>query len=96
MLLVDRLIHRWHWETAEQPPSFGLGRPTGVNLIEGNRRQAIELLDSLTYGAHVPPETAEARAAWRASRDEVVAKTKAWRSRRKDGGIVTPPPGGDA
>jgi hypothetical protein len=41
MLLVDRLIHAWHWQTREERPSFGLGRPTGVNLIEGNRRQVL-------------------------------------------------------
>src|SRR5262245_16842999 len=30
MVLIDQLIHRWHWETRAQRPKFGLGRPTGV------------------------------------------------------------------
>lgn len=49
MLLIDQLIHRWHWETQRQRPKFGLGRPTGVNLIEGNRKQVLAFLDTLTY-----------------------------------------------
>lgn len=48
MLLIDDLIHRWHWEqTAKEGP----GRLTGVNLIEGNRKQVIAFLDELTGGS---------------------------------------------
>jgi hypothetical protein len=55
MVAIDQLIHRWHWETAAERPGFGLGRPTGLNLIEGNRQQVLGLLDSLTYGASSTP-----------------------------------------
>ena len=48
LLLIDRLIHMWHWEEANKPPKFGLGRPPGVNLIEGNRKDVIAFLDGLT------------------------------------------------
>src|SRR5919199_370147 len=43
------------WETHRERPKFGLGRPTGVNLIEGNRRQVLALLDELTYGTESTP-----------------------------------------
>lgn len=64
MVLIDKLIHRWHWETARQRPKFGLGRPTGLNLIEGNKQQVLALLDTLTYGAG-SSASAQTRATWR-------------------------------
>jgi hypothetical protein len=48
MLAIDRVIHRWHNDTKQKRERFGLGRPAGVNLIEGSRQQVIEFLDSLT------------------------------------------------
>ena len=75
MLLIDQLIHRWHWETASTPPPFGLGRPTGLNLIEGNRAQVLELLDTLTYGTGSTADPA-AQAAWRARREEVRQRSR--------------------
>jgi hypothetical protein len=83
MLLVDRLIHMWHWETAAERPSFGLGRPTGVNLIEGSRKQVIAFLDGLSYGAAASPEAEAARASWRAGLAYTHAKTRAWHERRR-------------
>lgn len=79
MLAVDRLIHRWHWETAAERPSFGLGRPTGVNLIEGNRKQVLALLDSLTYGAGSSADPAT-RERWRQAWQEVRERQTAGRS----------------
>jgi predicted RNA-binding Zn-ribbon protein involved in translation (DUF1610 family) len=68
MLLIDQLIHTWHWQACED---HLLGRPTAVNLIEGSRAQAVALLDELTYG----PNSAEAMrvtdAAWRANWEQV-------------------------
>src|SRR4051794_20179480 len=57
-------IHRWHWEAARQRPKFGLGRPTGLNLIEGNKQQVLALLDRLTYGEGSSVGT-QTNAAWR-------------------------------
>jgi hypothetical protein len=49
MLAIDGIIHRWHHETkiAERG---GVGRPVGVNLIEGSRKQVIAFLDALSAG----------------------------------------------
>lgn len=41
MLLIDRLIHVWHWENRSD---HQLGRPAGVNLIEGSRKQVLAFL----------------------------------------------------
>jgi hypothetical protein len=71
MLLIDQLIHRWHWETAGQRPKFGLGRPTGLNLIEGNKQHVLALLDRLTYGAGSTAGTLITKAAWRRHWQEV-------------------------
>jgi hypothetical protein len=81
LLLIDRLIHLWHWEEVKRQ-SFGLGRPTGLNLIEGNRAQVIQFLDTLTYGDRTTPELRERRARWRAGLDEVREKQAAWRMAR--------------
>ncbi|MEO7001550.1 MAG: hypothetical protein ABI068_07090 [Ktedonobacterales bacterium] len=61
MLLIDELIHVWHWQTRED---HLLGRPSGVNLIEGSRRQALALLDELTYGPGSDAQLLETRQAW--------------------------------
>lgn len=81
MLLIDQLIHRWHWQTQRQRPKFGLGRPTGVNLIEGNKQQVLALLDTLTYGAASTPGTAATKAAWRVHWQEVQARGAASRTK---------------
>ena len=74
MVLIDQLIHRWHWETQRQRPKFGLGRPTGVNLIEGNKQHVLALLDTLTYGAGSTADAQATKAAWRAHWQETQAR----------------------
>lgn len=71
ILAIDRVIHRWHWETTQERPSFGLGRPTGVNLIEGSRKGVIAFLDNLSYSTSSPEETKAMRDAWRGRWQEV-------------------------
>ena len=80
LLLIDRLIHLWHHE--EQRRAYGLGRPTGVNLIEGSRKQVLAFLDTLTHGEHTTPELRDRLAAWRAGWDEVKAKQAVWHAAR--------------
>jgi hypothetical protein len=80
ILAIDRVIHRWHWETAEVLPAFGLGRPSGVNLIEGNRHDVIAFLDQLTYGDSTPPEVRAFRDTWRAGLESV--RERAERAKR--------------
>ena len=64
MLLIDQLIHTWHWQAREDRM---LGRPVGVNLIEGSRAQALALLDGLTYEPGSADAMRETHAAWRAA-----------------------------
>ena len=74
MLLIDELIHVWHWQTRED---HQLGRPVGVNLIEGSRRQALALLDELTYGPGSDAPLLETRQAWRETWQDVQAAQRA-------------------
>ncbi len=53
MLAIDRVLHRWHNDTKEKRPRYGIGRPSGVNLLEGSRRQAIAFLDGLTASGQI-------------------------------------------
>lgn len=47
LLLVDRLIHSFHWDLKLGLPN----RSVGNNLIEGSHDQVVEFLDRLTAGA---------------------------------------------
>lgn len=61
MLLIDRLLHAFHTNLRVQGP----GRPVAVNLIEGNLKQVLALLDGLAYGDHSTPALRTTYAAWR-------------------------------
>jgi hypothetical protein len=46
MLLIDRLIHVWHWQFSDER---GASRPAAPTFIEGNsRKEIIRFLDELT------------------------------------------------
>lgn len=90
--LIDRLIHLWHWET--QLEGHVLGRPTGVNLIEGSRKDVIAFLDSLTYGDHASPETQANRAAWRTRLEHIRSAEARWKEERHRGSASPDAPGG--
>jgi hypothetical protein len=61
LVLIDTLIHRFHWESAD---SAG-GRPGAVNLIEGKMKDIMPFLDRLSYGGNTPPEVDHMREEWR-------------------------------
>ena len=67
MILIDQLLHGFHWATRE-PRSFhdlaGPTRPVAVNLIEGSLNEVVVFLDQLTYGAQSTPGLADRRTEW--------------------------------
>ena len=67
MLLIDQLIHAFHWSIKYSVPH----RAAANNLIEGNHKQVIAFLDSLAYGDQSTPGTQETRAAWRNTAEEM-------------------------
>jgi ribosomal protein L37AE/L43A len=74
MLLIDRLIHGFHYNL-----QFGSTRATGVNLIEGNYHDVVDFLDRLTYGEGSTPGTRTVRAEWR----EIINQTAdTWKDER--------------
>jgi len=60
VVLIDTLIHRYHWETSDKA-----GRPGSAGLIEGKMVDIMPFLDQLSYGENVPPEVEATRAEWR-------------------------------
>ena len=44
MLLIDRLIHLWHWQFSDKR---GATRPASPTFIEGSRKEVIKFLDEL-------------------------------------------------
>ena len=47
MLLIDRLIHVWHWQFSIER---GASRPAAPTFIEGSRKEVIKFLDELSLG----------------------------------------------
>jgi len=48
LLLIDRLIHEFHWNLTRRDPEPQPTRPTAANLIEGGTlREVVAFLDSL-------------------------------------------------
>jgi hypothetical protein len=45
MLLIDRLIHLWHWQFSKER---GASRPAAPTFIEGSRKEVIKFLDELS------------------------------------------------
>jgi hypothetical protein len=61
MVLIDTLIHRFHWESAGVTD----GRPGATSLIQGKMKDIMAFLDRLSYGENIPPDIAQTREAWR-------------------------------
>ena len=81
MLLIDRLIHGFHWYLKTGKPT----RPVAVNLIKGRLREVVAFLDTLTVGEKSTPGLADTYAAW----DQKIEFNQDWypsRAKRKDGG----------
>ncbi len=74
MLLIDRLIHGFHYYVA-----FGPTRAVAVNLIEGRLHEVVDFLDSISYGDQSTPGLRESRQEWRQTID---ATARAWRDER--------------
>ena len=56
IVLIDTLIHRYHWELEGEP-----GGPGAVGLIGGSRNEVLAFLNELTYGDESTPGLAERR-----------------------------------
>ena len=61
MLLIDSLIHRFHWESENVVD----GRPGATSLIEGKMKDIMAFLDGISYGDNIPPEIERTREEWR-------------------------------
>ena len=60
MILIDQLIHRYHWEMIQDP-----GRPGCNSLIGGTVGQVMSMLNSLSYSDASTPGLREVHNRWR-------------------------------
>ena len=60
MLLIDQLIHGFHWSLRKGHPT----RPVAVNLIAGKLTEVMAFLDELTYGNASTPGLKDNLAEW--------------------------------
>lgn len=74
VLLIDRLIHGFHWFLKTDTPT----RPVAVNLIEGTLGEVVAFLDGLTYGDESTLGLQETRAEW----DRGIQANAEWYGRR--------------
>lgn len=65
MVLIDTLIHKYHWET-----SSGGGKSGAGGLIEGKIKDIMPFLDKLSYGDHLPADVQTTRMEWRRKWDK--------------------------
>ena len=72
MLLVDWLIHRFHWEGRDGLP----GRPGAVGLIGGTAREVDAFLDALTLDDSNHPQSQEEHQSWTDIRRQQYAASK--------------------
>ena len=79
VVLIDTLIHRYHWETSDKA-----GRPVSAGLIEGKMIDIMPFLDELSYGDNVPPEVEATRAEWRRKWSEHGYRKKIERRQREE------------
>lgn len=70
-ILIDRLIHAFHWELSQQ---VGMSRPVAVDLIAGRFEDVVEFLDTLTYGHHTLTEVQQEHRVW----DQKVERSGEW------------------
>lgn len=59
MILIDSLLHRYHWELEGTP-----GGPAAVNLIGGTRKEIIAFLNQLTYSDQATAGLSETKQQW--------------------------------
>jgi len=81
MILIDTLIHRYHWEL-----EGGLSAPGARDLIGGKPNEIIDFLNNLSYGSKSSPEILSTRQEWldkvRTSREQY-ASAATERNRKK-------------
>ncbi|MXX02283.1 MAG: hypothetical protein F4X08_02820 [Gemmatimonadetes bacterium] len=59
LILIDTLIHRYHWEL-----EGGLTGPGARDLIGGKPNEVIDFLNHLSYGSRSSPEILSTRQEW--------------------------------
>lgn len=70
MLLIDELLHGFHWAFKTGNPS----RPVAINLIEGRLSEVIDFLDELTYGEGSTSGLQANKSAW----DKRIVHARSW------------------
>ena len=73
-ILIDRLIHGFHWYYKMQGPT----RPVAVNLIEGRLSEVVTFLENLSHGEKSTPGVDGNFAQW----DKNIEVNKDWHSSR--------------
>jgi len=76
MLAIDRLIHAIHGGVAQGYA----GRPAAVNVLHGNIREILALLDGLAYGHGTTPGLPEGRTAWETTKQGATRLSTLWQS----------------
>lgn len=74
VLLIDRLIHQFHYAAKWNPDTSLPAEPhphphaiNGSNLIEGSHDDVLAFLDALTYGNRTEPQIQQTKTAWKAT-----------------------------
>jgi hypothetical protein len=82
LILIDTLIHRWHWEWKDKPCGAA-----AANLIEGQPKTTIEFLDQITYGDQIPDAIKSMKNTWQGNWER---SRRAWDVEYRKKWISTP------
>ena len=79
VLLIDRLIHGFHWYAKGNVDSPT--RPVAINLIKGRLGEVVAFLDSLSYSDMSTPGLKQNVAEW----DKNIEVSRSWYPSRRGG-----------
>lgn len=85
MVLIDRLLHRYHWGMTHPEPSRQVDAPTrpiATNLVAGRVPDVLRLLDEVGSYGRLPAADLEARAQFARDRE---AQRRRWGAASPDG-----------
>ena len=68
MLLIDRLLHRWHWEHKNNAE-----KASAPNFLEGSHDDVVAFLNALTYNKNNTSGLSESKLAWQKKPQEALA-----------------------
>lgn len=80
MILIDSLLHRFHWELEQE-----LSGPAARDLIGGKPSEILGFLDSLAYGSNSTQEVLQTHREWQPKKEQALSRAQTLAAERETG-----------